>query len=87
MSRTIVFELNGFKLADIWLKARITGIGLNEAIVCEFQKEIKKRTKSKSIIPKISGVNRRLAETIIGYDLSEYFTENPHYITIRAKAW
>jgi hypothetical protein len=37
MSKTIVFELNGFKLVDIWLKA-IVGIGLNEAIVCEIPK-------------------------------------------------
>ncbi len=71
MSRTILFKMSAFTLADLWLKARMVDCGLNEMIVLEFQKEIKKKTKSESIIPKII-ISQRIAETIVKADLSEY---------------
>jgi len=76
-SKTIVFLMTGFQLADIWLKARIAGIQLNEAIVCEFADLIRKRTNAKRIIPKISGLSQHIAETIVGANLDEYFVSNP----------
>ena len=79
--RKIIFELDGFLLGEIWLKARMAGIGLNEAIVCEFKKTIKKRTKSKNIIPFIE-MDKRIAETIVGADLSDYFLSDFQAIRI-----
>jgi hypothetical protein len=75
MSEIVVFELTGFKLAEIWFRARNLGIGLNTALCCEFKKQIAKKTKSKSIIPKITGMNRYIAETIVKADLGEYYVE------------
>jgi len=69
--------MTGLQLAGIWLKARIAGIQLNEAIVCEFADLIRKRTNAERIIPKISGVSQLIAETIVGANLDEYFVSNP----------
>jgi len=79
----IIIPMSAMKLADIWLKARIAGINLNEAIVCEFKEEIMKQYPSASkVIPKIGLLgskvykSRIVYETIVGADLEEFIVSS-----------
>ncbi len=71
--KTIVFIMNGITLADLWLKARMNDIGLNEQIVYQYADVIEKKTKSQLILPKIDGISQEWAETIVGSNMSKYF--------------